>query len=375
MITILYLDNSATTPILPEIREKMLIYLNEEFGNPSGKFYDLAVNAKKAVDEARNNIAALLNSKDHEIIFTSGATESNNTVLKGVADYYSDHGNHIITSKTEHPSVMDVCQFLEKRGYKVTYLNVDKYGRVNPDDVMKSITNETILVSIIWGNNELGSLNDIKTISDYCKEKGVFFHTDATQVAGKIKIDLEDYKGISFLSCSAHKMHGPKGVGALFVRSDEYGKLIDFTPLLHGGGQENELRSGTYAVHNIIGFGEAAKIAKENLTLNIEKLQQLENNAKKLLIDKFKDNIVFNSDDRNKIPGIINVRFKGINNQILLKKLSPVIAASSGSACSSTKPSHVLQAIGLELKEVRESVRFSFSPYIKLTDLDIFKEL
>lgn len=353
----------------------MLIYLNEEFGNPSGKFYDLAVNAKKAVDEARNNIAALLNSKDHEIIFTSGATESNNTVLKGVADYYSDHGNHIITSKTEHPSVMDVCQFLEKRGYKVTYLNVDKYGRVNPDDVMKSITNETILVSIIWGNNELGSLNDIKTISDYCKEKGVFFHTDATQVAGKIKIDLEDYKGISFLSCSAHKMHGPKGVGALFVRSDEYGKLIDFTPLLHGGGQENELRSGTYAVHNIIGFGEAAKIAKENLTLNIEKLQQLENNAKKLLIDKFKDNIVFNSDDRNKIPGIINVRFKGINNQILLKKLSPVIAASSGSACSSTKPSHVLQAIGLELKEVRESVRFSFSPYIKLTDLDIFKEL
>lgn len=375
MINILYLDNSATTPILPEVRKKMFIYLNEEYGNPSGKYYDLAINAKNAIEEARNNVASLLNSKDNEIIFTGSATESNNTVLKGVADYYSDRGKHIITSKTEHPSVLDVCKYLEFKGFEITYLDVDRFGRVDPDHLKSSITDKTILVSIIWGNSELGSLNDIKTISDICKQHNILFHTDATQVAGKSEINLKKYDGISFLSCSAHKMYGPKGVGALFVRSDEFGKLIEFTPLLHGGGQENEMRSGTYSVHNIVGFGEAARIAKSKLSQNYKKLQYLERKVKKLLQDKFEDNIVFNSDDTNKIPGIINVRFKGINNQILLKKLAPVIAASSGSACSSTKPSHVLQAIGLELKEVRESVRFSLSPYIDEKELEIFKKL
>lgn len=375
MITILYLDNSATTPILPEVREKMLIYLKEEFGNPSGKFYDLAVHAKEAVEQARANVASLIKAKDFEIIFTSGATESNNTVLKGVAEYYSKQGNHIITSKAEHPSIIDVCKFLESKGFEVTYLDVDKFGRVDPDDVKNAIKDNTILVSIIWGNNELGSLNDIDKISNYCFDKNILFHTDATQVTGKINIDLEKHKGISFLSCSAHKMHGPKGVGAMFIRSDQYGNLVKFTPLLHGGGQESELRSGTYSVHNIVGFGEAAKIAKQRLKSNYERLQELENKAKNLLSEKFGDKIIFNSDNKNKIPGIINVRFKGINNQILLKKLAPVIAASSGSACSSTKPSHVLQAIGLSLKEVRESVRFSFSPYNDINELDIFKEL
>ncbi|NMA91051.1 MAG: cysteine desulfurase [Amphibacillus sp.] len=371
----LYLDNSATTPILPEVKEKMMIYLSEEFGNPSGKFYDLAVHAKDAVEEARGHVATLLQAKNIEIIFTSGATESNNTVLKGVTDRYHDKGKHIITSKAEHPSVMDVCAFLETKGFTVTYLDVDHFGRVNPEDVKQAITDDTILVSIFWGNNELGSLNDIKKISEYCLEKEVFFHTDATQVTGKIDIDLESYKGISFLSCSAHKMHGPKGAGVLFVRSDEYGQLIEFTPLIHGGGQEKELRSGTYAVHNIVGFGEAARIAKDQLETNQEQLQTLEDKAKSLLIEKFSNNIAFNSDDTNKIPGILNVRFKGINNQILLKKLAPVIAASSGSACSSTKPSHVLQAIGLSLSEVRESVRFSFSPYVEIEELEIFKQL
>lgn len=377
MINILYLDNSATTPILPEVRKKMFTYLNEEYGNPSGKYYDLAINAKNAIEEARINVASLLNSKDHEIIFTGSATESNNTVLKGVADHYSDRGKHIITSKTEHPSVLDVCKYLESKGFEITYLNVDRFGRVDPDQIKNSITDKTILVSIIWGNSELGSLNDIKTISDICKQHNILFHTDATQVAGKLEIDLKKYDGISFLSCSAHKMYGPKGVGALFVRSDDFGKLIEFTPLLHGGGQEKELRSGTYAVHNIVGFGEATRIAKNNLSRNYKQLQRLETKFIKILQEKFHENIVFNSDTNinNKIPGIINVRFKGVNNQILLKKLAPVIAASSGSACSSTKPSHVLQAIGLGLKEVRESVRFSLSPYIKEKELEIFQEL
>src|SRR5699024_8521205 len=359
----LYLDNSATTSILPEVKDKMITYLTEEYGNPSGKYYQLAENAKQAIDSARKHVAQLLNSKEDEIIFTSGATESNNIVLKGIADYYSNKGKHIITTKTEHNAVLDVCKFLESKGFEVTYLEVDHYGRINLNDLEEAIRKDTILVSIIWRNNEIGSLSDIKTIAKLCKNKNVFFHTDATQVVGKVNIDLNQYDGITFLSCSAHKMHGPKGVGALFIRSNEYGELTRITPLFDGGGQEKNIRSGTYSVHNIVGFGEAARIASEQLDDNQKKLIQLEKKLTSILKDKFDDNISFNSDHKNKIPGLVNVRFIGINNQILLKKLSPIIAASSGSACSSTQPSHVLQAIGLDLKETRESVRFSFSPY------------
>ncbi|WP_404458396.1 cysteine desulfurase family protein [Oceanobacillus kapialis] len=371
----LYLDNSATTSVLPEVRDKMMSYLSDEFGNPSGKYYKLANHAKDAIEEARKNVSLLLKAKEKEIIFTSGATESNNMVVKGVADYYSNQGNHIITSKVEHPAVLDVCEYLENKGFNITYLDVDQYGRVSSDELESAITNNTILVSIIWGNNELGSLNDIKSLSDICKNKNILFHTDATQVVGKIDVDLKSHSGISFLSCSAHKMHGPKGVGALFIRSDNYGKLTPLTPLFHGGGQEEGIRSGTYSVHNIVGFGEAAIIADSNLTSNLRNLEKLESKTTQILIDKFSNKITFNSDSKNKIPGIINVRFNGVNNQILLKKLAPIIAASSGSACSSTKPSHVLQAIGLELKEVREAIRFSFSPYTSIEEVEVFKDL
>ncbi|WP_077622441.1 cysteine desulfurase family protein [Sediminibacillus massiliensis] len=371
----LYLDNSATTSILPEVKDKMLTYLTTEFGNPSGKYYSLAETADAAINEARTHVSKLFNSKEIEVIFTSGATESNNMVLKGVADRYSDKGNHIITSKTEHKAVLDVCEYLETKGYEVTYLDVDQYGRVNPEELSQAITSNTILVSIIWGNNELGSLNDIETLSNICKENNVFFHTDATQVAGKIEIDWDSFPGVSFLSCSAHKMHGPKGVGAVLIRSDQYGKLISLTPLLHGGGQEKNIRSGTYSVHNIVGFGEAARIAEEKLVGNHAHLEELEQILKNTLASKFKDNISFNSDDKNKIPGIVNVRFIGLNNEILLKKLSPIIAASTGSSCSSTKPSYVLQAIGLDIKSVRESVRFSLSPYTSIKELGILDEL
>ncbi|WP_102706495.1 cysteine desulfurase family protein [Terribacillus saccharophilus] len=371
----LYLDNSATTSILPEVKDKMLTYLSSEFGNPSGKYYDLAEKAKKAVEEARQHISQLLSAKTIEVIFTGGATESNNTVIKGVADKYKEIGKHIITSKTEHKAVLDVCEYLETNGFDVTYLNVDQYGRIDPQELQQAIRKDTILVSIIWGNNELGSINDIKTISAICKERNVFFHTDATQVVGKLEIDWENLTGISFLSCSAHKLHGPKGVGALLIRSDAYGKLIPITPLIHGGGQENNVRSGTHSVHNIVGFGEAARIAFDNLSANSEHLKKLEGNLCTTLRNKFKTNVAFNSDTQNKIPGIINVRFKGVNNEILLKKISSVIAASTGSACSSTKPSYVLQATGLDLKSVRESVRFSLSPYTSLEELKVFEQL
>ncbi|GGD08307.1 cysteine desulfurase family protein [Pontibacillus salipaludis] len=371
----LYLDNSATTPILPEVKDKMLTYLSNEYGNPSGKYYQLAVNADQAIKESRTHLSKLLNSKEQEIIFTSGATESNNMVLKGVADYYTHKGKHIITSKAEHSAIMDVCEHLETKGYEVTYLDVDQYGRVNPDDLKEVMREDTILVSIMWGNNELGSLNDIEAISSICKEHNVFFHTDATQALGKVEINWDELDGISFLSCSAHKMHGPKGVGALAIRSDQYGKLIPFTPLFHGGGQEDGIRSGTYSVHNIVGFGEAARIAKKNLDKNRKQLNKLELRLREILNEKFHDNIAYNSDTKDKLPGVVNVQFIGLNNEVLLKKLAPIIAASTGSACSSAKPSHVLQATGLDLKAVRESIRFSFSPYSELSEVEIFNEL
>ncbi|KPL57680.1 cysteine desulfurase family protein [Rossellomorea vietnamensis] len=371
----LYLDNSATTPLLPEVKEAMLPYLLEEFGNPSSKYYSFAVNAKEAVENARNNVALLLGSKPEELTFTSGSTETNNMVLKGVADYYQSKGKHIITSKTEHPSVLDTCEYLERKGFEITYLDVDGYGRVSCEDLEEALREDTILVSIMWGNNELGSLNPIKTISEFCFDKGVLFHTDATQVIGKVDLNLENYPGISFLSCSAHKFHGPKGTGVAYIRRDEYGISTPITPLIHGGGQEQGIRSGTLAVHNIVGMGKAAELAYRSLQENIGKLNRLEETLRDILLEKFKTVISFNNDQEDKIPGILSVQFKGLNNEILVKKLSPVMAVSTGSACSSSKPSHVLAAIGLTIDEVRNTIRFSLSHVIDTDQLLIFYSL
>ncbi|OAT86001.1 cysteine desulfurase DndA [Bacillus sp. MKU004] len=371
----LYLDNSATTPLLPEVKEAMLPYLLEEFGNPSSKYYSFAVQAKEAVETSRSNVAQLLGSKPEELTFTSGSTETNNMIIKGAADYYESKGKHIITSQAEHPSVLDTCKFLEEKGYEVTYLDVDSYGRVSVEDLEEAIKEETILVSIMWGNNELGSLNPIRELSNMCLDKEVLFHTDATQVVGKVSFSLEDYQGITFLSCSAHKFHGPKGTGVAYIRRDEYGISTPLTPLIHGGGQEQGIRSGTLAVHNIVGMGKAAELAYKHLDENIEKLQRLEGMLKELLSEKFSSVLSFNNDDSNKIPGILSVQFKGLNNEILVKKLSPVMAVSTGSACSSSKPSHVLAAIGLSLDEVRNTIRFSLSHLINQEDLLIFKKL
>jgi cysteine desulfurase len=371
----LYLDNSATTQVHPEVKDAMLPYIMEEFGNPSSKYYSVAENAKKAVKEARSSLASLLGCSPSELIFTSGSTESNNMVLKGVADYYSSKGNHIITTKVEHPSVLETCRYLETKGYKVSYLDVDRLGRISLDDLKQTITDQTILVSIIWGNNELGSLNDMKSISEICLANNTFLHSDATQIVGKVNFSLENYPGLTFLSISAHKFHGPKGVGAIFIRKDQYDILTKLTPLLHGGGQENGVRSGTLAVHNIVGLGMAANLAKKNMKDNIKKLEQLEVYLTTILSDKFGNNVLYNNDQENKIPGVISVQFKGTNNEVLLKSLSPFIAASTGSACSSSKPSHVLEAIGLSIEQLRSTVRFSLSTFVELRDLDIFKSL
>ncbi|XZF74900.1 cysteine desulfurase DndA [Bacillus sp. AL-1R] len=373
----LYLDNSATTPIHPDVKDAMLPYLLEEFGNPSSKYYTLAENAKNAVENSRKHIANLLGCDTDEVIFTSGSTESNNMILKGIAEYHGNSENkHIITSRTEHPSILEVCEYLHSKGFKISYLDVDQYGRINIHELEELLqTAPTLLVSLIWGNNEIGSLNPMDEIQKLCQKYRVFLHTDATQVVGKIELSLNDLEGINFLSCSAHKFHGPKGVGVAVLRKDSLRLPIPITPLLHGGGQEKNYRSGTLAVHNIVGMGKAAEITLKNLKSNIEKLNLLENALKDLLINKFGDSIIFNNDSEQKIPGILNVQFKGINNEILVKKLAPYIAVSTGSACSSSKPSHVLQAIGLNLNEVRNTIRFSLNANIEINDLEIFKNL
>lgn len=375
MISLLYLDNSATTPIHPEVKESMLPFLLQEFGNPSSKYYELASNAKDGVKTARLNVAKLINCRPDEIIFTSGSTESNNFVIKGITDQRKEKGNHIITTNIEHPSVLEVCKYLESIGFSLTILEVDSNGVVTANQFKNAITPHTIFASIQWGNSEIGSINPINEISAICLEHNIFLHSDATQVIGKLHIDLEELEGLSAISISGHKFFGPKGVGATFLRKDEYNIFPAITPLLHGGGQEDGLRSGTLAVHNIVGLGKASEIAAQCLNKNIEKLSELELHLIDILNSKFGDNIKYNHPSENKIPGIISVQFIGINNEILVKKLAPIIALSTGSACSSSKPSHVLAAIGLSLNEVRQTIRISLSPYIEKEDLSIFRNL
>ncbi|GFR37182.1 cysteine desulfurase IscS [Insulibacter thermoxylanivorax] len=372
----IYLDNSATTKIAPEVLDAMMPYLKEEYGNPSSKYYSLAEKAKKAVMEAREKIATLLGCDHDEIVFTSGATESNNMIIKGVSEYYGDHKRTIITTTVEHSSVLETCRYLESKGCPIVYLDVDQYGRVSPDQVERAIQETNpVLVSIIWGNNEIGSLNPIAQISKICKEYNVMFHSDATQVVGKVSFDMKEFPGLRFLSLSAHKMYGPKGIGAAVIRKESENIYTKITPLLHGGGQENDYRSGTLAVHNIVGFGKAAELIHNRASSDQQKLAELEQYLVDILSSNFGDKIVFNNDHTNKIPGILSVQFKGVNNELLLKKLSPYVALSTGSACSSSKPSHVLSAIGKSLDEIRQTVRFSLSPHIEKKDLDFFKNL
>jgi cysteine desulfurase len=372
----IYLDNSATTKVHPEVLDAMMPYLQEEFGNPSSKYYTLAENAKKAVSIAREQVAALVGCRPDEVVFTSGATESNNMIIKGVADYYGHVSDSIVTTEVEHPSVLETCKYLETKGFKVVYLKVDRFGRIHADQLKEEIDRQRpILVSVIWGNNEIGSLNSVQELAAVCQERGILFHSDATQVAGKVPISLNDIPGLRFLSLSAHKLNGPKGIGAAIIRKESEDIFTKITPLLHGGGQENNYRSGTLAVHNIVGFGKAAEIALTRLKEHRQKLADLEQYLTAILTTRFQDKIAFNHDIKDKIPGIMSVRFKGVNNELLLKKLSPYVALSTGSACSSSKPSHVLSAIGLSLEEIRQTVRFSIGSDTTKEELDFFNHL
>lgn len=384
----IYLDNSATTPVDPEVLDAMLPYLKEEYGNPSSRYYTLAVNANNAVEKAREQVAALINADPKEIIFTGGASESNNFIIKGVADYkkyYEESGNHIITSTVEHKSVLQTCkflngdvfwnkseksvasQFLKKksatkkidRGYEVTFLPVNQYAQVEKDAFKNSIKDNTILASFIWGNNEIGSLNNIETLCSIAKENQILFHSDATQVLGKIDIDVKKLP-VDFLSMSAHKIYGPKGVGAAFIRQNGLSEF-KMTSLIHGGLQESGYRAGTSAVHNIVGFGKACEIAKRDMNEYIKKISELEIETKKMLTEKY-PGVEFLGDPDNHIPGVIGMLIPGIVNEMFIKDMADRCAISSGSACGIGEPSYIIQEIGIENKS-SQFIRIAFNKY------------
>jgi len=363
----IYLDYAATTPVEFEVAQKMMNYLTleGEFGNSASRSHQFGWNAEEAVDIARNQIAELINADFREIIFTSGATESNNLAIKGITDFYKDQGNHIITCKTEHRAVLDTCRYLESKGLHVTYLNPLKNGVIDLDELKKNISKKTILISIMHVNNETGVIQDIHEISKICMSKKIFFHVDATQSIGKIKIDLKKTK-IDLMSFSAHKVYGPKGIGGLYVRRKP---RIRLSAQIHGGGHERGMRSGTLPVHQIVGMGIAYNIAKQKINSDFDHIMTLRNRLWNGI--KTIEEVYLNSNFQNGIPHILNVSFNCVEGESLIMALKN-LAVSSGSACTSAslEPSYVLRALGLKDELAHSSIRFSLGRFTTVEEID-----
>ncbi len=364
----IYMDNHATTPVDPRVMETMLPYFTEKFGNAASRNHSFGWEAEEAVDRARNQIAALIGGKSKEIIFTSGATESDNLAIKGVLEFYKDKGNHIITCVTEHKAVLDSCRTLERNGKAtVTYLKVDKFGMVDPDEVRKAITDKTVLISIMYANNEIGTIHPIREIGKIAKEKGVIFHCDGVQAAGKIPLDAEK-DGIDLLAMSAHKIYGPKGVGALWVRAK--GPRVRLTPIIDGGGHERGMRSGTLNVTGIVGFGKACEIAQKDMAEDNRKLLELRNKLQAGLFERL-DEIYLNGHPTERLPGNLNVSFAYVEGESLLMGIND-IAVSSGSACTSAtlEPSYVIRALGVNEELAHSSIRFGIGRFNTEDEVD-----
>jgi len=349
-----YLDNAATTPTDPRVLQAMLPCFTEVYGNPSS-LHAFGQTAKHLVEEARKTVASFIEASPEEIIFTSGGTEGNNTVIEGIAHARREKGNHVITSKIEHHSILEPCHFLEKEGFEVTLIPVNEYGLVDPDDVRKAITEKTILISIMHANNEIGTIQPLTEISKIARENGIYFHTDAIQTFGHFPISVNELQ-IDLLSASAHKLYGPKGIGILYVRK---GTRIE--PILRGGDQEKRRRASTHNVPGIVGLGKAVELAKEEVVNEIEKLTVLRN----MLIDGILTKIEhsrLNGHPSQRLPNNVNISFSYVDGGSMLLKLDMEgIACSTGSACTSSnlEPSHVLSAIGLPLELAHGSLRFS----------------
>ena len=341
-MSIKYFDNAATTNVKKEVLDEMLLYLKDEFGNPSS-LYSIGRSAKRGIEKARRQVAELINCNPEEIYFTSCGSESDNTAIKGIAAAYRKKGRHIITSKIEHPAVLHTCQVLEKQGFRVTYLDVTKNGMINMEQLRKSISMDTILISIMAANNEIGTIQPIEEIAKIAKMYNIIFHTDAVQACGNMHIDVKKM-GIDALSLSGHKINAPKGVGALYIKSG-----IEFEKFIDGGHQENNKRAGTENVAQIVGLGKACEIARENLDNHMKYLQELRDYYINEIETRIQ-NVKLNGDRKIRLPGNANFSFKGVSGETLLLKLDErEMCASTGSACSSgsLEPSHVLTAIGL----------------------------
>ncbi|MFC2010837.1 cysteine desulfurase NifS [Chloroflexota bacterium] len=350
----IYLDYAATTPTHPEVVTAILPYFTDVFGNPSS-IYAYGQEAKGAVEEARAKVADLIAARGEEIVFTSGGTEADNFALKGVSFANEAKGNHIITSSIEHHAVMETCQFLERRGFLVTYLPTDELGMVDPDDVRKAITNKTILISMMQANNEIGTIEPIAEIAQIAREAGVYLHTDAVQTAGHIPVNVDEL-GVDLLSISAHKIYGPKGVGALYIR-----KGTKLTPFMHGGEQERRRRAGTENVPGIVGFGKAAELAKQEMSQEAERLTYLRDKLTRGLLERI-DHTRLNGHPAMRLPNNVNVSVDYVEGESMALNLDlEGICASTGSACSSSslEPSHVLLALGLSHEQAHGSLRFS----------------
>ena len=353
----IYLDNAASTAVHPEVVKEMLPYFDVQYGNPSS-IHQFGRKAKNAIQKARKQVAALIDAEPDEILFTSGGTESNNTILYGITKLQGSHldQNHIITSSIEHEAILQPCKEFENIGIKITYLPVDEHGIVNPDDITNSINSHTVLVSIMFANNEVGTIQPIKEISEICKKYQIPFHTDAVQAVGKVPINVKELD-VDALSISSHKINGPKGVGALFIK-----KGLPMTPLISGGGQENGLRSGTENVASIVGFGKACEIAKERLNENISHFQTLHSSMLFKIVEEI-PHVKLNGHPKKRIFNNIHLTFLGVNGEDLIIKLDEHgIAASTGSACSvhTQKASHVLKAMGFNHEQITGSLRISF---------------
>ena len=359
-----YLDYAATTPTHPEVVKAMLPYFTEVFGNPSS-IYSCGQEAKGAIKEARAKIASLINARDEEIVFTSGGTEADNTAIKGVAFANESKGNHIITTPIEHHAVLETCAFLEKRGFRITYLAVDEHGLVDPDDVRKAITSKTILISIMHANNEIGTIEPIAEISRIAREAGVCFHTDAVQTMGHIPVDVNEL-WVDLLSMSSHKLYGPKGIGALYIR-----KGIRLTPFMHGGEQERGRRASTENVPGIVGFGRAAELARQEMDGEAQHLTHLRDQLITGLMERV-EHIRLNGHPKRRLPNNVNVSIDFVEGESMLLNLDlEGICASTGSACSSSalEPSHVLLAIRLPPEQAHSSLRFTLGKWTDEEDI------
>ena len=366
----IYLDYSATTPIDPRVAEKMIPFLTEKFGNPASRSHSYGWEAEEAVENARAEVARLINADPKEIIWTSGATESDNLAIKGAAHFYQSRGKHLITVKTEHKAVLDTCRELEREGFEVTYLPVQENGLIDLEVFKAAIRPDTIVVSVMFVNNEIGVIQDIPAIGDICREKGIIFHVDATQAPGKVRIDLNELK-VDLMSLSAHKVYGPKGIGALYVRRKPRVRL---EAQMHGGGHERGFRSGTLATHQIVGMGEAFRIAREEMDEEQARIARLRDRMWNGIKDM--EEVYINGDLEHRVPNNLNVSFNFVEGESLIMAIKE-LAVSSGSACTSAslEPSYVLRALGRNDELAHSSIRFTLGRFTTEEEIDFAVKL